>query len=61
MKRITSTISEKMHVDLLAHLIAKPEPVSIITDGSTDRIQRHYLSVQFQTIEFDKPIVYQWR
>ena len=50
-----------MHVDLLAHLIAKPEPVSIITDGSTDRIQRHYLSVQFQTIEFDKPIVYQWR
>ena len=54
-------MSEKMHVDLLAHLIANPEPVSMILDGSTDRIQRHYLSVQFQTIEYNKPVVYQWR
>ena len=60
-KRICQTVSEKMHLDLLAHLISKPEPVSIILDGSTDRVQRHYLSVQFQTTEYNRPIVYQYR
>ena len=58
---IVESISRQMHEKLLANLKTEKNPISLIMDTSDDFQKRHYLSVMFQTIEKNRPVVYFYR
>lgn len=50
-------ISSSMHQRLLKHMLSEQLPFSIIVDGSSDISDNHYLSIYFQILEKNVPVV----
>ena len=55
---ITKSIADDMHDAIVKYLMKSDKPLSLITDGSTDPGNRHYIDLFIQTIEHDKVQVY---
>lgn len=51
------SISSNMHERLLRHMLSENLPFSIIVDGSADITDNHYLSVYFQILEENVPVI----
>lgn len=54
---IMESISLNMHKMLMKHIVSKNFPFSIIVDGSTDSSDVHYMSMFFQILEENVPVV----
>lgn len=51
------SISSNMHKRLLKHMLSENLPFSVIVDGSADITDNHYLSVYFQILEGNVPVI----
>lgn len=54
---IMETISKNMHKLLMKHIISKNLPFSLIVDGSTDSSDVHFMSIFFQILEDNVPVI----
>lgn len=51
------SISSNMHKRLLNHMMAKNLPFSIVVDGSADISDNHYMSIYFQILDNNVPVI----
>lgn len=60
-KRMTETISSKMHNILIQYIKTKKMPFSILIDTSTDQRNRNYMFIFIRTVENFWPVSYFYR